>query len=83
MLRELAKNIRTQSSAWQSPTWESPGGRVGTITSINGNGLYNVNIDGAVYNNIGAIASWSDDYYVGQSVQVIMQGDMPLIVSSP
>jgi len=83
MLREIARNNRTQSSSWQSPAWESPGGRVGTIASINGNGLYNITIGDATYNNVAAIASWADDYYVGQTVQVIMQGDEPLIISTP
>ncbi len=63
--------------------WEAPGGRVGTILSLDGNGLYTIDVDGVQYLNVPSSTAWTEEFFVGQTVRVAMIDEQVVIISSP
>ena len=78
MLNELERSRKRRGAAWDSPAWESPMGRVGTIVSADGNGTYTVSIGGASYRNVPAATG---PFHPNQTVRVVMEQGVPVIVA--
>ena len=78
MFREMLKHERKRAAPWDSRAWESAMGRVGLVTSVNGNGTYGLVVDGASFSNV---PSYGGPHTPGQTVRVVMERGQPVIVS--